>query len=162
MQLRRQEPTKRKEMKSNAKEVLGRVGYKLTGLQKGNEISDAIMREVCFNMAREVGVRIHERGENSKGEQIGTYKPSYMRVRESNKYNRTSDTKVILSLTKDMELDFTAIVDGGSYGLGFKFPFNYQKSQWMDDRFKNIYQLSDAEDMMVTAIIIDAIRKLLN
>jgi len=60
------------------------------------------------------------------------------------KYNRTNETTVILSLTRDMENDFTTgpknnnptKVTGG-WGIGWKKNYNAQKAEWLEkDTYK--------------------------
>ncbi len=149
-------------MTTNFVEVSNRIKSKLAGLQRGGEYEDKLLRSVTNAMVSEVGNRIHQKGLNGNGAEIGTYKPSYMRVRESAKYNRDSSTKVILSLTKQMELDFTAINEGGKYGLGFKNEHNFEKATWMEEKYKNVYKLTPEENQQVTDITVDFIKKLFN
>jgi len=149
-------------MTTNFVEVSNRIKSKLAGLQRGGEYEDKLLREVTNTMVGEVGTRIHQKGLNGNGAEIGTYKPSYMRVRESAEYGRDSSTKVILSLSKEMELDFTAVIDGGKYGLGFKREINFKKATWMEEKYKNVYKLTPEENQQVTDITVDFIKKLFN
>lgn len=68
-------------------------------------------------------------------------------------YNRTSDTKVILSLTRQMENDFSVIDLNNGWGLGYKNGFNYEKSQWAEEKYKKkIFSLSEKEFELATEI----------
>ncbi|MFT3680702.1 MAG: hypothetical protein QM791_10550 [Ferruginibacter sp.] len=74
------------------------------------------------------------------------------------RYNRTSDTKVILSLTRQMENDMGAgvadpIKTESGYGIGFKNPHNYEKAIENEKRYKKpIWQLSAGEEQIVNEI----------
>jgi hypothetical protein len=50
-------------------------------------------------------------------------------------YNRTSDTKVILSLTRQMENDLNIIPSGNGYGIGYLNKDNYQKALWCEETY---------------------------
>jgi hypothetical protein len=52
------------------------------------------------------------------------------------KYNRTSDPKVILSLTRQMENDLSVLPIGGGYGIGYNNPDNFKKSQYNEATYK--------------------------
>ena len=81
------------------------------------------------------------------------------------KYNRGSDTKVILSLTRQMENDMKVVaIKSGSYGIGFSNKLNFDKSQWCEKTYKKegkIYALSseevDAVNLIVQKFVKDAI-----
>lgn len=48
------------------------------------------------------------------------------------RYNRSSDTKVILSLTRQMERDLSVIKTGNGYGIGYLNSHNYDKALWCE------------------------------
>lgn len=89
---------------------------------------------------------------NKKGKNKGQVKNSgtFSRgLREGQarpKYNRTADTKVIASLTRQMENDESVQATEDGYGIGFINPFNYQKSQWVTKTYKKaIFDLTETE-----------------
>lgn len=51
-------------------------------------------------------------------------------------YNRTADTKVILSLTSQMEKDMSVIATGNGYGIGYLNPDNLKKARWCEATYK--------------------------
>jgi hypothetical protein len=62
------------------------------------------------------------------------------------KYNRTNDTKVILSLTRQMENDESVMPSGTGYGIGFINPDNFKKSQYNEKTYKKrIWNLTQEE-----------------
>lgn len=148
---------------SNITEVSRRLFQRLAKVASEPSL-DAMEREIAFSVLGEMKTRIYEQGRDSSGAQIGTYTPQYMRVRTDQlppkftkgkqkgqprpRYKRTSDTKVILSLTGDMERDMIAgpIKTDDGYGIGFKYPFNFQKSQWNEATYKKpIFSLTEEE-----------------
>ncbi len=51
------------------------------------------------------------------------------------RYNRTSDTKVILSLTRQMENDMSVVATGKGYGIGYLNKLNLQKAKWCEETY---------------------------
>lgn len=107
---------------------------------------DRVLRSVATTMRAELSHRIHTEGKAADGSLISPqgYSPAYLEERVE-KFNRTNDSKVVLSLTRQMENDFKVIETENGYGLGFSNPFNYEKSQWNEQRFKKIYDLTPDE-----------------
>jgi hypothetical protein len=74
------------------------------------------------------------------------------------RYNRTSDTKVVLSLTREMENDMkvsSPIKTKLGYGIGYSNKDNYDKSQWVEATYNlkgKIFSLSEEEEKAVIAI----------
>lgn len=65
-------------------------------------------------------------GQFTKGGKQNTPRP---------KYHRSADTKVILSLTRQMENDMSVVATGNGYGIGYKNPFNHNKAIWNEKRY---------------------------
>lgn len=64
------------------------------------------------------------------------------------RYNRTADTKVILSLTRQMENDTSVIATPTGYGIGYLNQFNFQKAMWCEATYKKpiLSKLTKEED----------------
>jgi hypothetical protein len=62
-------------------------------------------------------------------------------------FNRTGDTKVVISLTRQMENDFSVLPnDNGGYGLGYNNPENVKKVEYVEHTYgKKIFSLTDGE-----------------
>lgn len=139
---------------------------------------DMMSREMAFTIAGEMRTRIHEQGKDSSGSEIGSYSPQYMRVRTDKlppqftrgakkgqtrpKFNRTANTKVVASLTRQMENDMTAgpIKTTDGYGIGFRNPDNYDKSQFVENTYgKKIFSLTQEEKQKAKAIAEDFINR---
>ena len=72
-------------------------------------------------------------------------------------YNRSNDTKVVLSLTRQMENDFTVVQSDTGYGLGYLNPDNYQKALWCEETYKKpiLTQLTKEETELATNTAIE-------
>lgn len=116
-----------------------------------------LLRPVAFELIPEMTQRIHQEGKASDGSQIGTYSNSYLRTREKN--NRSADTKVIVSLTRQLENDWAVMPTEKGYGIGFNNAFNVQKMRWVEEqKGKKIATLSEKERKYA----IDRINELVN
>lgn len=49
-------------------------------------------------------------------------------------YNRGSDTKVIVSLTRQLENNWSVMETQKGYGIGFTNPFNADKLRWVEEQ----------------------------
>ena len=99
-----------------------------------------------------------------KGKNKGATKPTGVFTKGKKKgqprpqYNRTNDTKVIASLTSEMENDFSVIAEGDKYGLGFKAENNFNKSQYVEATYKKkIWTLTPKENEMTIQLAVDLI-----
>lgn len=116
--------------------------------------TDSLLREIAVSMQAVTRERIHEQGRKGDGSQIGEYSDKYLKLRQSKKYNRTSDRKVILSLTGQMENDYKVIpLSDTEYALGFDNQFNADKADWNEERFGKVYELTDEELQGVRNIV---------
>lgn len=112
--------------------ILGRL--KSLQLQDGPTV-DKMVRTAAFDVIPKIKKRIHVDGLNSDEQQIGTYSNSYIKYRQKNK--RGGSSKVIFSLTRQMENDFGIVSGkGNSYGLGFKNELNANKAKWLQEGSK--------------------------
>lgn len=48
-------------------------------------------------------------------------------------YNRSDDTKIIVSLTRQLENNWSVLETKNGYGIGFTNPFNAQKLRWVEE-----------------------------
>lgn len=128
-------------IKTNIGEVSERILKRLEVLND----KDYLIRPICFDVIDLMTRRIHERGENSSGKAIGQYNSHYLQLREK-KYNRSSDTKIIVSLTRQLENDWNVIATDRGYGIGFLNPLNAQKARWVEEnKGQKIFSMSNEE-----------------
>ena len=144
-------------IKTNLSEVLTNLIA-----QMNEQLGKQITREVAVSLLPVVHDRIHEAGKDASGNQIGTYKPSYLELRVK-KYKRTTDPTVILSLRRQMEKDFSVQETPLGYGLGYNNPFNYQKAQWNELRYnKLIFGLTENEQIIANRVAKNAMTNALS
>lgn len=128
-------------IKSNIKVVSGRIKQQLEQLKN----KEYLLRPVAIEVIPLMTERIHQNGQSSDGGQIGTYNNAYLRLRQT-KYKRDSSNKVIVSLTRQLENNWSVIATPGGYGIGFTNPFNLQKARWVEAiKDKVIFNLSRPE-----------------
>lgn len=163
-------------VKTNIPQVADILRIKLSALAD----KDKVMRAVAIGMKTQVHYRVHTEGKDSADGQIGTYSDGYMKVRtgtfRSDKiasgkkkgqprpnYNRTGDTKVIISLTRQMENDMKVIATDEGYGIGYSNPDNFDKVGYVENTYnKKIFALTAAEKQMAVEIAADETSKILN
>lgn len=139
---------------TNIAEVSARLKARLQKLKD----KDYLLRPVCFDLIELMKVRIHEKGLAANDSPIGTYSNAYLRLRQK-KYQRSADTKVIVSLTRQLENDWSVIATQKGYGVGFKNKFNLQKARWVEQGKKaNIFSLSKSENKYAVDYLNDLVR----
>jgi hypothetical protein len=108
--------------------------------------------------------RIFNDGKDADGSQIGTYSTNTISIAKKNQARNTDQTYfkggyseyksaigknpgfVNLRNTDQMMMDYGLIVSGDDYGLGFQNEENYNKSQWMEEKYKKpIFEPSNEE-----------------
>lgn len=113
-------------------------------------------------------------GLDAGGTQIGTYSTKPESISKKQQARNTGKTffkggyaeykkiigrnpgYVILRNTDQMMMDYGLVGANGDYGFGFHNHTNYNKSQWMEDKYKkDIFDLSDYE----TGILSDVLTK---
>ena len=78
-------------------------------------------------------------GKYKSGKKKGELKDSGVFTRGDNKgearpkYNRSADTKIIVSLTRQLENNWSVLETKNGYGIGFTNPFNAQKLRWVEE-----------------------------
>jgi hypothetical protein len=121
-----------------------------------------LLRPVAFDVITLMTERIHEDGKASDETQIGEYSNSYLKQRQ-NKYKRTADKKIIVSLTRQLENDWSVIATEKGYGIGFLNPLNFQKATWVEqNKGKTIFKLSEKEKEHVATRLNELIADELN
>src|SRR5688572_4831161 len=104
-------------IRTNIGEVSERILSKLQILKD----KEYLLRPICFDVIDLMTQRIHNRGQASDGNTIGTYNNRYLELRQK-KHNRSSDPKIIVSLTRQLENDWNVIGTEKGYGVGFLNP----------------------------------------
>lgn len=137
---------------------------KLKGLIKKLDIlakTDKIERRVFQTMLGVTSERIFSKGLDANNSEIGKYSKGYIKTRAKN--NLGTSSKVILQFKGTMVNDFSLIVDGNTYGLGFKNTLNADKSRWVEDTYdKEIFKHTQEEEQLVNDLFVQEVKKVLN
>ncbi len=139
---------------SNMSSVLNTVNLKLTELD-----IKRMTNEQATTLLAVMRDRIHVRGEDSNGTQIGTYTPKYIKYRRQ-KEGRGTDNKVILSLTRQMENGYLLVELPNGTGIGFTTNEDFLKSGWCEETYgKKIFSPTAEEKELVNQIAAEYIAK---
>lgn len=143
---------------SNIGEVSARILGKLAILND----KEYLLRPVCLDVIELMTNRIHNRGENAASSPIGTYNNQYLKLRQK-KFSRTPDKKIIVSLTRQLENDWSVIPTQKGYGVGFLNSLNLQKARWVEkNKGQKIFSLSQAEQDHSLTLIQELVKQALN
>lgn len=120
------------------------------------QVNDKLIRTIAVDALAEMKNRIHTEGKKADDSPIGTYTNPYLKRRQKKPYNRTGDTKIIYSLTRKQETEFQVIATEKGYGLGWidsgggsglnkGSVTNFDKANFLDERFGKVYAESASE-----------------
>lgn len=141
-------------IKSNIGEVTEAIKGKLAKL--GDK--EYIPRTLSFDLIDLMTKRIHIDGGAADGSQIGTYNKDYLSLRRR-KFQRSADTKIIVSLTRQLENDWNVIATDDGYGIGFLNPHNFDKARWVEAiKDKKIFSLSATEQQYVNDTVTQLVK----
>lgn len=134
-----------------------------------NKINTAVRSEKNMRIALTTVMAVHkprifQKGDDAKGEKIGTYSTKPASISKKQQARQTGKTYfkggyaeyktavgknpgyVNLRNTDQMMMDYSLIIKGQQFGFGFQNKLNYDKSQWMQDKYeKDIFDVSDSE-----------------
>lgn len=146
-------------IKTNIGQVTQAIAEKLKVLKD----PEYLLRPVAFGLIDKMTQRIHNEGKASDGNEIGQYSNSYLKQRQRKPLNRTADSKIIVSATRQLENDWSVIAVEKGYGIGFNNPFNLQKLRWVEQgQGKKIGDLTPDEQKYATDYINELVSDALN
>jgi hypothetical protein len=126
---------------------IGQVSKAIAERLKLLKDPEYLLRPVAFGLIDKMTQRIHNEGRASDGGEIGQYSNSYLKQRQRKPLNRTADSKIIVSATRQLENDWSVIATQKGYGIGFKNAFNLQKMRWVEQgQGKKIGDLTPDEE----------------
>ena len=144
------------ELTTNMPVVLNTVNLKLSALDIKRMTN--IQATTLMAVMRD---RIHVQGRDSNGAPIGVYTPKYIKYSRK-KAGRGTDSKVILSLTRQMENGYILVElpDNSGTGIGFSTHEDYLKAGWCEETYKKpIFKPTAEETAMVNQIAEEYIAK---
>lgn len=142
-------------VKTNIDGVINNINNKLRDITN----PEYLLRPICFDVVDLMTKRIHIDGKAADEGSIGTYNPSYLKLRQK-RYNRSADAKIIVSLTRQLENDWAVIATPRGYGVGFNNAFNLQKARWVEEnKKKKIFSLAKSEARYVRELATELIKE---
>ncbi len=115
-----------------------RTGNFKNAKKTGSRKNSGTFTESVIRLNRETGVFTGE-------EKVGKKRP---------RYNRTGDTKVICSLTRNMENDIKILPTTDGYGIGYSNDVNAEKVGWLENTYeKPIFTIGESERTVITETI---------
>jgi len=125
--------------------------------------SEKAMRTALTTLMAVHKPRIFESGQDSGKSKIGKYSTNPISIAKSNQARSTGQTffpggyaeykqkigkggDVNFRNFDQMMMDYGIIQNGSQFGFGFQNHFNYEKSQWLQDKYnKDVFDLSEQE-----------------
>lgn len=135
--------------------------------------SDKNLRTALTTILAIHKLRIFAQGFDAKGVKIGTYSSKPTSIAKSQQARQTGRTFfkggyaeykravgrnpgfVVLRNTDQMMMDYGLVGSNGNYGFGFQNPQNYQKMQWLQNKYqKDIADTSKFEIETLADIVV--------
>lgn len=117
----------------------------LQGKMLSLQQADKLLRLIADRTKNSMKDRIHTNGQKADGSAIGTYSDNYLKFRQREGF-ATTGSDIVLRLTGQMENDWKVIaISDTEYGIGYDNKFNAEKADWAEERFGEIFKLTEAE-----------------
>lgn len=140
--------------------ALKELGGRILTLQQ----ADSLLRMIAEGMLGATRERIHEEGKKADGTKMGTYSTKYLELRKlppAQGGTNDSDPNIRLFFTGQMQNDYKIVpLSDTEYALGFSNQFNADKADWAEERFGEIYALTDQEMQGVRDIVSEYIKEI--
>lgn len=125
--------------------------------------SDKAMRVALSTVMAVHKPRVFESGQDAKNSKIGTYSTKPISISKKNQARNTGQTyfpggyaeyknaigkggPVNFRNTDQMQMDYQVIASGGQYAFGFQNAENWNKSQWLQDKYnKDVFDVTEEE-----------------
>lgn len=125
--------------------------------------SDQAMRSALTTVMAIHKPRIFQSGQDVNKSKIGKYSTKPISISKKNQARNTGKTyfkggyaeyksaigkggDVNFRNTDQMQMDYAIVQNGNSFGFGFNNDLNYDKSQWLQDKYgKDVFDLTDQE-----------------
>lgn len=125
--------------------------------------SEKAMRTALTSVMSKHKPRVFESGQDAKNSKIGEYSTKPISIAKDQQARNTGKTyfaggyaeykraigkggTVNFRNTDQMQMDYQIIAQGGQFAFGFQNPENWNKSQWLQDKYdKDVFDLTDDE-----------------
>lgn len=148
-----------------------------------NKINAAARSDKNMRVALSTTLAVHKQrifvqGFDARGAKIGTYKTNPISIARNKQARDTGKTYfkggyseykravgknpgfVNLRNTDQMMMDYGIQGSNANYGFGFQNTENFNKSQWMEEKyFKSIFDLSRNEENILADVLVDQLKK---
>jgi hypothetical protein len=151
--------------------VTAKTDKQLYNTLMGEMLGSSVLGNYIDKAQRIAGVSVFEAvqtrvfsdggGKNSKGQSFGAYNPKYKEVRAKKQSKVNSNINLVF--TGSLQLGFQFGVNNGDYCLGFEaepngvkseFPNASQKTEFLEERYGDIFQLTDSESDLFTNVFL--------
>lgn len=123
--------------------------------------------------------RIFQSGQDANKSKIGKYSTKPISISRKNQARNTGKTyfpggyaeyksaigkggDVNFRNTDQMQMDYGIIQNGNEFGFGFQNNFNFEKSQWLQDKYgKDVFDLSEQELNVLGDVHLAEVEKML-
>lgn len=134
-------------------------GKAADGSQIG-DYSDSYMKVRTGNFGNNKVTQGKNKGQAKKGD-AGVFTRGTNKGKPRPRYNRNTDTKVVLSLTRNMESYLQVIPLENGAAVGYFDEYNFNKSKWCEKTYgKDIFALTDDERAKVNEIAKEEISRI--
>ena len=157
----------RKKVVNVANELIGTIDKLNSAIR-----SEKVMRIALSSVLARHKRRIFEKGLDGNDSKIGTYSTKPISIAKKNQARNTGktyfkngyaeyhgligkgSTNVVLRNTDQMRMDYGLIINGNSYGFGFQNKLNYDKSQWMEEKYQKDIFDNDSQELDILANVL--------
>lgn len=136
------------QMQSNMSDVVTQLDLSIINAIDIDQMTRLQASSLMAHMRR----RIHIDGIATDGSNIGSYSPNYLKYTRP-KYGRKEGSKVVLSLTRNMEQSMVLFPIENGTGIGYATEENLQKAVWCEETYgKPIFAPTEEERQMCIEI----------
>lgn len=130
--------------------------------------ADKILRTAALNTVVIISDRIQQRGEKTDGSKIVTSSPTktgaYSKEYGKKRQSKGRQTSIIdMTFTDGGMMDDLTVEPSGEneYLVGFSGKQSSDKAEWNEDRFGELFSLSNSEQELVDNIIVNKVNEIL-
>lgn len=147
---------------SNINTVIDNLSVKLIGIQN----VDFLLQEIAVSLAASNTRRIHNESEDVKGSEItlkasrktpkrGAYSRSWAGIRDK---KGRQISKVDFSFTGKLSKEFQAAPITGGWGVGFTTSGSGKISEFLEDKFGNVWGVTEQDGEAISRIVSKVIK----
>lgn len=135
--------------------VLDDLEQEFKSLQDGGSaLADKLLRTITQGLYAQMSLRIFniDGSQKADGSLIGAYNPKYYKQRVK-RFGRTEKNVSLMATDQTHSAFGWGAENDGSYSIGFGNKLAADKSKWNEDRFGQIFSMSQNEIESITPIV---------